>query len=86
MTDSTPIIEYLDSLTPGKQLFPSGHEGILTRLCEEWLDEWFPRTVIHFRWNYPSCSAFAKKALAREMLPYLPGPLRRWLGLANLGS
>lgn len=76
MADSTPIIEHLDTLSTTLSLFPDGRSGILPRLCEEWLDEWFPRVVIHFRWNYPECSTFAKAAIAKQLLPFLPGPLR----------
>jgi glutathione S-transferase len=80
MKDSTPIIEHLDENSDGRRLFPLGAEGVLPRLCEEWLDEWFPRAVIHFRWNYPECSEEARDHLARELTPFIPGPIRSKLG------
>jgi glutathione S-transferase len=79
VADSTPIIERLDTLKPERRLFPGGPAGVLVRLVEEWLDEWFPRSVIHYRWQYPECSDFAGDALTREAAPWVPAFARRHL-------
>jgi glutathione S-transferase len=70
----------LDQAHPERRLFPTGTEGILVRMVEEWLDEWFPRVVIHYRWNIPENAAFAGATLAAEMFPFLPGFIQRKLG------
>ena len=79
-TDTTPMIEMLDGLHPERRLFPAGETGVLVRLVEEWLDEWFPRVVIHYRWNDPENAAFAGAALGAQMLPFAPGFVQRKLG------
>lgn len=77
LSDTTPIIDQLDTVQPARRLFPGGVDGIVVRLVEEWLDEWFPRTVLHFRWQYPDSAGSASAAIAREIAPWLPAPLRR---------
>lgn len=80
LADSTPIIEYLDGLGTSHPLLPSGTEGLLVRLLEEWLDEWFSRVVIHFRWNFSECAAFAGPYLGAEIMPGFPGFVQRRVG------
>jgi glutathione S-transferase len=77
LSDTTPIIDHLDAALPARRLFPDGVDGIVARLVEEWLDEWFPRTVLHFRWQHPDSAGSASSAIAREIAPWLPPPLRR---------
>lgn len=76
LSDTTPIIDHLDAALPARRLFPGGVDGIVARLVEEWLDEWFPRTVLHFRWQHPDSAGSASAAIAREIAPWLPPPLR----------
>jgi glutathione S-transferase len=77
LSDTTPMIDHLDELDPVRRLVPDGLDGVVVRLVEEWLDEWFPRTVLHFRWQQPDSTAAAAAGLAREAVPWLPGLLRR---------
>ena len=77
LSDTTPIIDLLDRDEPDHRLFPDGLDGVVVRLVEEWLDEWFPRTVIHYRWHDPESRDFASQALVRELMPVVPGILRR---------
>ncbi len=77
MSDTTPIIDDLDWVDPTRRLFPEGLDGVVARLVEEWLDEWFPRTVVHYRWHDPEGRRLASRSLAREALPFVPGFLRR---------
>ena len=78
--DTTLIIEVLDGRHPNRRLIPNGEPGALVRLVEEWLDEWLPRTVIHYRWNIPENAAFAGARLGAELMPWLPGLVQRRLG------
>ena len=80
LSDSTPIITYLDSLECAPPLHGQGAQGVLIRAVEEWLDEWLPRTVMHYRWNLDECALSASDALARELLPVAPAPIRRLIG------
>jgi glutathione S-transferase len=76
LSDTTPVIDLLDELRPARRLFPIGLDGVVVRLVEEWLDEWFPRAVIHFRWHDPASRAEASRRLAGEALPAVLAPLR----------
>jgi glutathione S-transferase len=76
LSDTTPVIDHLDRIRPERRLFPSGLGGVVVRLVEEWLDEWFPRAVIHYRWHDPAGRAEASRRLAREALPGVLAPLR----------
>ncbi len=78
--DTTPIIEMMDARHPDRRLFPDGETGALVRIIEEWMDEWFPRVVIHYRWNVSENAAFAGTQLGAEMVPFLPGAIQRKLG------
>lgn len=52
VADTTPILELLDARVPARRLFPAGPLGVLVHVVEEVLDEWFARTMVHFRWHY----------------------------------
>ncbi|MCA9523410.1 MAG: glutathione S-transferase family protein [Myxococcales bacterium] len=70
--DSTPMIELLGARYPATRLIPSDASGVIVRLVEEWLDEWFSRAVLHFRWNNPESASVAAAAIAAEMTPFAP--------------
>jgi glutathione S-transferase len=78
--DSTPIITHLDACGGAALLHGEGTRGVLVRVIEEWLDEWLPRVVLHYRWNHPECAVHAGAALAREVLPVGPSGVRRAIG------
>ncbi|MBS0361565.1 MAG: glutathione S-transferase family protein [Proteobacteria bacterium] len=64
LSDTTPILELLDSRFPDRRLFPPGALGVLTHLVEEFLDEWVARTMVHYRWHYPHSARMASVAIA----------------------
>ncbi|MEE2786981.1 MAG: glutathione S-transferase family protein [Myxococcota bacterium] len=80
LKDSTVIMEYLDRRAPARPLYPIGQAGMIVRLVEEWFDEWFPRVVLHYRWNYEACARSAAPRLARAYAPYTPPFIRRMAG------
>jgi glutathione S-transferase len=53
LSDTTPILTLLDARFPSRRLFPEGPLGVLVHVVEEVLDEWFARTMVHYRWHYP---------------------------------
>jgi glutathione S-transferase len=53
LADTTPILALLDARFPSRRLFPEGPLGVLVHIVEEVLDEWFARTMVHYRWHYP---------------------------------
>jgi glutathione S-transferase len=69
IADTTPLIDLLDGRFPQRRLFPEGATGALVHVLEECLDEWVPRTVLHYRWHHRDSEAFAATGLAGETLP-----------------
>ncbi len=68
IADTTPLIGLLDSRFPGRRLFPAGPLGVLVHVVEEVLDEWFARTMVHFRWHYEeNIQAVVSELLGREV-------------------
>jgi glutathione S-transferase len=68
LSDTTPIIELLDARFPARRLVPDGPIGVLVRVVEEILDEWFARVMVHFRWHYEENTRHIVSAvLAREV-------------------
>lgn len=53
IADTTPLLDLLDSRFPARRMFPAGPLGVLVHVVEEILDEWFARTMVHYRWHYP---------------------------------
>ena len=64
LADTTPIIDLMDQRFPVRRLFPSGPQGVLVHVVEEFLDEWIARTMVHYRWHYPASADFASRAIA----------------------
>ncbi len=59
IADTTPIMQMMDSRVPARAMFPSGLNGLIVRLIEEFLDEWVARVMVHYRWHYPESAEFA---------------------------
>lgn len=68
IADTTPLISLLDSRFPRRALFPRGPLGVLAHVVEEVLDEWFARTMVHYRWHYEeNTRAVVSEILGREV-------------------
>lgn len=82
LTDSTPIIEWLDQefaahpVIPGDPLL-----AFLSALLEDYADEWLWRPAMHYRWDYEQDAYHLSRVLGDELeLPFpLPGPFKRRL-------
>lgn len=87
MADTTPIIARLGPLAGPRALIPVGPEGIVVRLVEEWLDEWLPRAVIHYRWNYGDSAVLSSSHMSEEILPEGPPASQQAIaeGIASWG-
>jgi glutathione S-transferase len=81
IADTTPLLDLLDSRFPTRRLFPEGPLGVLVHVAEEILDEWFARTMVHYRWHYEENTRHVVRAIlgrdvsadeAREF------PLAKW--------
>ena len=64
ISDTTPIIQFLDARFPATCMFPKGLNGILVHILEEFFDEWVARTMVHYRWHYEESATFASLRMA----------------------
>jgi len=68
LADTTPILDLLDARVPERRLFPQGPLGVLVHVCEEVLDEWSARVMVHYRWHYAENTRFiAERLTGREL-------------------
>lgn len=83
MSDSTPMIEWLDARWPGPSVVPTDPtQRFLSQLVEDYADEWLWRPALHYRWSYQPDARLMGHRIAAEMLHDLPGPL--WLRRAMI--
>ncbi|HEB89844.1 MAG TPA: glutathione S-transferase domain-containing protein, partial [Deltaproteobacteria bacterium] len=53
LTDTTPIIGWLDARYPEHRVIPRGPvAAFFSRLLEDYADEWLWRPAMHYRWDY----------------------------------
>jgi glutathione S-transferase len=78
MTDSTPIIEWLDRQTPPPAVVPPDpFQAFFVRVLEDYADEWLWRPALHYRWSFAPDRRALGERIAREVLYDVPGPV--WL-------
>lgn len=81
MTDTTPIMAWLEAQQPSPALFPSDPEQrFFSLLLEDYADEWLWRPAMHYRWYSAEGAMFASRHLATELMAGipLPGALKRF--------
>jgi len=53
LTDTTPIIAWLESQQPEPAVIPADPvQAFVSRLVEDYADEWLWRPAMHYRWSY----------------------------------
>jgi len=75
MTDTTPIIEWLEERIPEPAVIP--HDpllGFVSRLVEDYAEEWLWRPAMHFRWSYPADRVLLSRRIVAEMTGEIPLP------------
>ncbi len=82
MTDTTPMIAWLERRHPEPAVIPAAApQRFAALLIEDFGDEWLWRPAMHYRWSYAADRALLSRRLAAELVR-LPLPLalrRRWL-------
>lgn len=82
LTDTTPIIGWLDERYPQFEVIPRDPVlAFFSRLLEDYADEWFWRPAMHYRWDYEESAQHQSRVLADEnghSVP-LPGFVKRAL-------
>ena len=65
MTDSTPIIAWLDEKFPETPVMPGDPvTRFFSLLLEDYADEWLWRPAMHYRWDYAESAAHQGRVLA----------------------
>ena len=83
MTDTTPIITWLDEQFPETPVIPADPVlAFLSRLVEDYADEWLWRPAMHYRWDYDQDAYHLSRVLADEMGDRVPVP--KWLLRARI--
>ncbi len=80
ITDTTPIIEWLETQRPQPAVIPADPlQGFISRLLEDYADEGLWRPALHYRWSYRPDALCLSRKIADEMFPDvpLPGALKR---------
>ncbi|MGK2954060.1 MAG: glutathione S-transferase family protein, partial [Solirubrobacterales bacterium] len=83
MSDTTPMINWLEQEQPGPSVIPSEPvQRYLSLLVEDYADEWLWRPAMYYRWSFAPDRYLAGTRLAEEVIR-IPGvPLaerRRWI-------
>jgi glutathione S-transferase len=82
LTDTTPIIAWLDERYPDACVIPRDPVvAFFSRLLEDYADEWLWRPAMHYRWDYPEGAHHLSRVLVDEAardIP-LPGFVKRYL-------
>ncbi|MGI9326544.1 MAG: glutathione S-transferase family protein [Pseudomonadales bacterium] len=82
LTDTTPIIAWLDEHFPDTAVTPNDPVlAFYSRLLEDYADEWLWRPAMHYRWNYTESAKHLGRVLVDENardIP-IPGFIKRYL-------
>lgn len=66
--DSTFIIQLFDMRFPDRAVIPhTPAQRILCRVLDDWIDEWFTRAALHFRWVEDEGAKEGAQAIARGL-------------------
>lgn len=90
MTDTTPMIAWLESQSEHASIYPEDPVlNFIALLIEDYADEWLWRSAMHYRWTYRISRQYAAEFLYEELLrgtPIVAGrfPLPRRAGINML--
>ncbi len=75
MTDTTPIVAWLEEQFPEHPVIPRDPLlAFFSRLVEDYADEWLWRPAMHYRWDYPEDAHHLSRVLANELMGHIPLP------------
>jgi glutathione S-transferase len=83
LTDTTPIICWLDERYPDASVIPRDPVvAFFSRLLEDYADEWLWRPAMHFRWSYPESAKNVARSLISDegaLAPILQFVMRHFI-------
>ena len=75
MTDTTPIIAWLEERHPEPAVIPRDPlQGFASRLLEDYAEEWLWRPAMHYRWSYRADALHLSRKIADELAAEVPLP------------
>jgi glutathione S-transferase len=75
LTDTTPMIDWFESAYPEPAVIPSDPlQAFVSRLIEDYAEEWLWRPAMHFRWSYRPDALLLSRRITDELLVDLPVP------------
>jgi len=75
MTDTTPMLQWLDGQTKGVAVIPKDPlQAFFSFIIEDYADEWLWRPAMHFRWSYKESADLLSGKIADEILGGIPLP------------
>lgn len=75
MTDTTPIIAWLEEQFPDPAVLPADPlQRFMGLLVEDYADEWLWRPAMHYRWYYPGDAYLLSRKLVDEGAGHIPLP------------
>jgi len=75
MSDTTPIIQHLESVHPERPVQPTDPvTRFIAYLIEDYGDEWLWRAAMHYRWSYEHDRELLSRILTDEVTTHLPLP------------
>jgi glutathione S-transferase len=81
MTDTTPMIAWLETQHPEPAVIPRDPlQGFVSRLVEDYADEWLWRPALHYRWSHRGDALLLSRRIVDEMMARVPvpGAMKRW--------
>lgn len=76
MTDTTPIIAWLETQHPEPVVIPRDPvQAFVSRFVEDYADEWMWRPAMHYRWSHDADARALSHAIATEIMSDVPLPL-----------
>ncbi|MEO1027989.1 MAG: glutathione S-transferase N-terminal domain-containing protein [Pseudomonadota bacterium] len=69
MTDTTPMIRWMESQQEAPSIYPSDPAmNVLALLIEDYADEWLWRSAMHYRWSYRPDRQYAAESLYNSLM------------------
>ena len=73
MTDTTPMIAWLEGQQADASIYPSDPVlNFIALLIEDYADEWLWRSAMHYRWTYRISRQYAAEFLYNELIKGVP--------------
>ncbi len=82
MTDTTPMIDWFEAQQPEPPVIPLDPlQAFVSRLVEDYAEEWLWRPAMHFRWSYRHDALLLSRKIVDEIMAdvSLPGFVKRML-------